>query len=366
MKPVKDLQSDVIAFLRFPLIVGVVFVHNIGTTVPMPGGVTFGAAGNLPVFDFCSRLIPLMLVRVPLFFFISGFLFFRNIDGFSKHNYLQKLKNRGRTLLIPYLFWILAVLLVYYIARHTPVLAAWFNGTVEYNFQYVLESLWGMRNETSSFYYPFVTQFWFIRDLMVAAVLTPVIYIYIKKTGVYGVALLGALWFSNCWFHFIDTHGLSIVVVFFFTAGAWFGIHKRTFVDDMGKVKHWAYALYPLLVAADMLIKEHAANPFIHNAGVLAGIVFWVSVAAHLLKTGKVGVNRFLVSAAFFLFAVHEPLLLSKIHKVIYVIFNPQSDGLITALYFLVVIVTVLIALGLYYVLRRFLPKFTALITGGR
>jgi surface polysaccharide O-acyltransferase-like enzyme len=362
MKPAKDLQSDVIAFLRFPLIVGVVFIHNYAPTVTIPG-MEFGSTENLPVFYVCSELFTQVLgrVAVPLFFFISGFLFFLNIDGFTKQDYLKKLRSRRRTLLIPYLFWNITVLLVYCIAQSIPALDAWFNHKVSYTPQYLLESLWGGGNSM-----PIAYQFWFIRDLMVAVVLTPVIYFYIRKTGIYGVALLGALWFSDCLFHFIGSYGLNIVVVFFFSAGAWFGIHKRNLIEEMGKVKRWAYTLYPLLVFADLLTKQYAVNPFIHNVGIVAGIVFWINIVAHLLKTGTVGVNRVLVSAAFFVFAVHEPFMGTPIRKIIYAAFNPQSDGLITALYFLIVIVTVLIALGLYYVLRRFLPKFTALITGGR
>jgi flagellar biogenesis protein FliO len=47
-------------------------------------------------------------------------------------------------------------------------------------------------------------------------------------------------------------------------------------------------------------------------------------------------------------------------------IFNPQSDISITALYFIIVLVAVLIVLGLYWLLKRFMPGFTAIITGGR
>jgi surface polysaccharide O-acyltransferase-like enzyme len=369
MKPSKDLQSDVINFLRFPLIVGVLFIHNTTTTIPMPGGMEFGNAENMPVFYICSELFSQILgrVAVPLFFFISGFLFFRNIDGFTTQDYLKKLKSRGKTLLTPYLFWNITVLLIYYIAQNVPALDMWFNEKADYNFQYVLKSLWGRTSdEIIGMPSPRAYQFWFIRDLMVAVVLTPVIYFFIRKAKVYGVLLLGVLWFFNWWFSFVGARGLSIVAVFFFTAGAWFGSNKRNLIDDMGKVKHWAYALYPLLVMADLLTKEYAVNPFIHNAGIIAGIVFWVNLVAHLLRTGKVSVNRFLVSSAFFLFAIHDPLLLSKIRKVLYVMLNPQSDWLITALYFLNVLIVVLIALGLYYLLKRFMPKFTAIITGGR
>ena len=367
MKPSKDLQSNVINFLRFPLIVGVLLIHNSTSTITIPGA-EFGNAENLPVFYVCSELFSQILgrVAVPLFFFISGFLFFQNIDGFTRQDYLRKLKSRGKTLLIPYLFWNITAILVYYIAQNIPALDMWFNHKVEYNLQYLLKSLWGQTSDEIALTTPIAYQFWFIRDLMVAVILTPVIYSFIRKAKVYGVLLLGVLWFFNWWFSVVGVRGLSIGVIFFFTAGAWFGSNKRNIVDDMGKVKYWLYALYPLLVMADLLTKNYAANSFINSAGIIAGIVFWVNLVAHLLRTGKAGVNRFLVSSAFFLYAIHDPFITTPIRKILYAVLNPQSDGLITLLYFLVVLAVALIALGLYYVLKRFMPKFTAIITGGR
>ncbi|MDR1225387.1 MAG: acyltransferase [Prevotellaceae bacterium] len=358
----KDLQSSVITFLRFPLIVGILFLHNINSTTAT-ASMEFGNAGYLPVSYACREFFSQVLgnVAVPLFFFISGFLFFQNIDGFPKQGYLKKLKNRGKTLLIPYLFWNIAALLIYYVVRHTPALAGWFSTNPEYNCKYVLQALWGMPDKP--LFCPIASQFWFVRDLMVAVVLTPVIFFYIRKAKVYGVLLLGVLWFFAWWF---GVTGVSVATVFFFPAGAWFGVNRRSLIDDMSKVKYAVFILYPLLVLADLLTRQYAANPFIHNAGIIVGIAFWFNLVAYLLRTGKVSVNRFLAASSFFVFAIHEPFLQSKIHKVLYVIFNPQSDLLITALYFLIVLATVLIALGLYYLLRRFMPKFTAVITGGR
>jgi hypothetical protein len=255
------------------------------------------------------------------------------------------------------LFWVITALLVYCIAQRIPTLDLWFNNKVAFNFRYIIGSLWDIEG------YPIAYPFWFIRDLMITVVLTPVIYFFIRKAKVYGVLLLGVLWFLNWWFVFA---GLSIIAVFFFTAGAWFGSNKRNIIDDMGKVKYLLYALYPVLVMADLLTENHAANPFIHNAGRIAGIVFWVNLAAHLLRTGKVRVSRFLAAASFFVYAIHEPFMLSPIRKITYAILNPQSDLTITALYFFVVLVVVLIALELYYLLKRFMPKFTTIITGGR
>jgi surface polysaccharide O-acyltransferase-like enzyme len=328
----------------------------------------FGNGENLSVFYICSNLISRVLgqVAVPLFFFISGFLFFRNIDGFTKRDYLKKLRNRGKTLLVPYLFWNITTLLLLCIAQSVPAIDLWINNNVAYNFRYILESMWGMWNKNGTMACPIADQFWFIRDLMVAVILTPVIYLYIKRAKVYGVLLLGILWFFNWWFDFVGGRGLSIVAVFFFTAGAWFGSNKRNLIDDMSKVKYWSFVLYPLLVIADLLTKKYAGNIFIHHAGIIAGIVFWFNLVAYLLKAGKIGVSRFLTASSFFVFAIHDPFVLPPIRKVLYAVLNPQSDLVITTLYFFVVLITVLIALGLYYLLKRFLPKFTAIITGGR
>jgi fucose 4-O-acetylase-like acetyltransferase len=364
----KDLQSNVITFLRFPLIVGVVFIHNTSIEVLLPGAEFGTIIERTPIFAGCSALFSQILARVavPLFFFISGFLFFRNIENFTKSVYLKKLKRRGKTLLIPYLFWNITALLIYYIARHIPALSGWFNSNVEYTFQYLRESMWGIMDKEETMTYPIVYQFWFIRDLMVTVILTPVIYFYVKRTKIYGVLLLGILWFLNWWFSFIGIRGLSITAIFFFTVGAWFGINRRNIVDDMGKIQRWSFMLYPLLLVADFLTRDYVANSFIHRAGIIVGIVFWINFVSYLLKTRKIGINQFLASSSFFLFAIHDPFLLSKIKKVLYVTFNPQSDLVTTALYFLLVIVVVFIALGLYYVLKRFMPKFTAIITGGR
>ena len=52
-------------------------------------------------------------IGVPLFFFISGFLFFY-YDDFSKNVYLGKIKKRFKSLVVPYIFWNLVVVGFYF------------------------------------------------------------------------------------------------------------------------------------------------------------------------------------------------------------------------------------------------------------
>ena len=373
MPDVGRLQSEVIDFLRFPLIIGILLIHSASTTANLATD-HIGNDAWLPIFTICRDFFANTLGRlsVPTFFFISGFLFFLHIDAFDSGVYLKKLKSRVRTLLIPYLFWNILSLMIFHTAYHITALAPFFSQTHDFTWQYFLKALWALPNLTPELlHYPYAYQFWFIRDLMVMVTLSPILYHFVKSFRIASIALLGLLWFSEWWqgwLPWLDGHGLSIVALFFFTAGAWFAINKRNLIDDADKVAKWAFILYPPVAVADMFSKLHIPGqyiylPFVHNSGILLGMVACFALTAHLLKTGNVKVNTFLASASFFVFAVHEPLFLSKLRKVVFVIFQPQADADFTILYFLLVLVVAVVSLGIYWLLLRVLPGFTRLIT---
>jgi len=73
----EQLLSKTIDFLRFPLIVGVVFIHTDFSNIIIQGSKQVDLrqfAVFAQVFLLFSKLV--FEVCVPLFFFISGFLFF--------------------------------------------------------------------------------------------------------------------------------------------------------------------------------------------------------------------------------------------------------------------------------------------------
>ena len=117
----EQLQSKVISFLRFPLIVGVVLIHTqIGTINGIMGDYNKPLMfdGNFPLYEsifyLCSQI--LARVAVPLFFMFSGFCFFNNHNDFTIETYVKKLKKRGRTLLVPYILWNILFVVFYNVA----------------------------------------------------------------------------------------------------------------------------------------------------------------------------------------------------------------------------------------------------------
>ena len=94
---VPSQTSRVIDFLRFPLIVGIVAIHAWSATA-FPADYT----ANLIIQFFRSEICRIF---VPLFFAISGYLFFVRYDGGTSDFYKRQWRRRLFTLLVPYLLW---------------------------------------------------------------------------------------------------------------------------------------------------------------------------------------------------------------------------------------------------------------------
>lgn len=90
----EEVLSKTITFLRFPLIVAVVFIHIEITNVVINGNLLV-EKGEFPVYDWLFHVISKEVadIAVPLFFFMSGFLLFYH-STFTGKEYLQKLGKR--------------------------------------------------------------------------------------------------------------------------------------------------------------------------------------------------------------------------------------------------------------------------------
>ena len=364
-----ELQSKTIAFLRFPLIVGVVLIHSEFSNLVI-GGVKQLNVEDYPVFYNVSYLFSDILagISVPLFFFISGFLFFYRTEGFGTKTYLGKLKKRARTLLMPYVFWNLLMLL-FYLAVQTfmPELMSGRNKLVaDYTPSDWLWAFWNteMINHNNSLHqFPFNYPFWFIRDLMVAIVISPLVYWWVKKLKLFGVALLGALWITGFW---PNLPGLSITALFFFSAGAWFSIHKKNFVETLRPCFTWSVAAYILIVIILLWLKGSVEwTSYLQAGGILAGIVCAITLSAHYLDKGAWRASSFLAGSSFFVYAYHAMPLAFAI-KILFKAVQPHSELIMLSLYFLSPALVIVIGLAIYFVLKHWLPALLVPMTGGR
>lgn len=351
-----ELQSKTINFLRFPLIIGVVLIHAHITKMTMNGIDIF--QGNVfPIYDTVSFLFSDVIARiaVPLFFFISGFLFFYKSKGFSLSVYGRKLKKRVHSILIPYLFWNLLVLLLFFLAQ--TFLSGFTSGATklicDYSFSDWLAAFW-----SNIICY----QFWFLRDLMVVVLFSPLVFIAVKYLRLSAVFVLGLLWYFDWWFSFT---GFSITAFFFFSLGAYLSVWRCNFVALLKPYLFPSVVIYTLLAFFCVCFKEQSWVSFICSLSILFGIVLTISLSAYFLERGKWSVNAFLVGGTFFVYAFHGmPLALIMKFCIKY---SPYlNNGILLGIYFSSTVFIILVSLGIYYLLRRWFPRSLIIMTGGR
>ena len=363
MNTTNELQSNTIDYLRFPLVVFVIFIHNYQQTVSVPGSI-IGNENYMPIYHLISELFSKTLgsIAVPLFYIIAGFLFFINVELFSIKCYRDKLKSRVRTLLIPYLFWNIATIAFYYTCYAIPPIRLLMNVTPEFSVSYFLKSLWMFHGGE----YPIAYQFWFIRDLMVISIMSPIIYFAIKKLKLIFIFSLSIIWLSGWRLNFEGYETVSALFfdsIFFFSAGGWFSINKKSLLSEMKKVSRLSYIFYPIFGIADLITKNHAYNIYFHKLGIILGIMFSFNLVSHLLKTKKINPAPFLSAAAFFVFSIHH-IPLTALRKASFSILNPNTEILTIILYFSNVFIVTIFALFMYYFLRKHTQGFIAFVTG--
>lgn len=364
----EELLLKTIDWLRFPLIVGVVFIHTDFSALSLKGIDSINLA-NYPIFTVISSLFSKIIfeICVPLFFFISGYLFFYKTAGFTAKIYFQKLKKRVRSLFIPYIFWNLIVLLLLFLAQYFLVggLVSGKNKPIaDFSLSDWIWSFWDTSKINPDLHksLPINSPLWFIRDLMVIVLVSPVIYFIIKKIGVYAIITFGLLWFLNP-FYYIP--GCSTVSLFFFSAGAYFSIKQKNIIEIIKPNFTFICPLYVLIIATETYFYYHNLSNELYCVGILTGMALALSITAYFIGSGKWKAEAYLSKSSFFIFAYHR-LPLVFVIKLLFTFIHPQSEMALLLLYIICPAIVIGFGLVAHRILGKISPKFTSMISGGR
>lgn len=355
-----DLLSKAFNLLRFPLLIGVVMIHCDITDQLNPNLQVQWAEDVMYLF---SNVIGRF--SVPMFFIISGFLFFRS-GIFAKSIYIAKLRSRVNTLLIPYLLWNV-VGFFYFVIKHYPPLCTMFHGIAEIDISFMnfLKAFWEFRfeglGEVKSM--PIDFPLWYIRDLMVVVLFSPLIYKLVKN-GIVLVAVLGFLWFVFD----IELIGIEVTGVFFFSLGAYFAVNKIDIVRAISPMR----IVIPITIIAvasiiiDMTTRGIVYHHLIHKFTILMGIIMVFMCAVNVVKSEKhIDLIYRLAPATFFVYALHG-LYVATLRKGLCMVLQPTSNVAVVGTYVLSIILTILLGLICYHILKRFCPCMCKLLNGGR
>ncbi len=342
--------------LRFPLIVGVVFIHGV-----LPN-VSYSLGGEYPIYSICSKFFSGVVAEicVPLFFLFSGFMFFYSVDTFSTSVYLAKLRRRFISLFIPYLFWnILAFVFLYLFSDRLAI-----NHRYDFTSISSISLLWSVPI-SGRVVPPIAWQFWFIRDLIVCCLMSPLIYMLVTRTRHLGVILLGLAWFVGYEIPVIGPYGFSMAAIFFFTLGAWCSRYRRNLFSSVCPFRFCSF-LWLCFVILSFVSFSPTVKILVNRCLIISGIILLFWLCKFLMSGNRLKSVPFLTSSVFFVFAFHVQYAESPLRKLLFMFFSPESDLAITVVYFSHIVLSLVLSLGVYYLLSRFTPSFCRIITGSR
>lgn len=345
--------------LRFPPIIGVIYVHAYGKTTSF-GSETVGREDVNALTDFIRVLISEGVTRisVPLFFLMAGYLFFANLQP-GVRGYLDKARSRVRTLFIPFLFWNLLSLAIVLLAQASPVTQPYFNEGAKllsegslYNY---LNALFGFSR------YPIAYHFWFIRDLMVMVLLAPLVALILRHAAIPFYLAVYLCWVGDVWPVLIP----GDATLLFFAAGAHFALKGESLfaLDRFGKA---ALAIYLPILVVDVVWYGAWFNNFVHRTGLIFGVLAALCATGPILRHERL--TQALVGlggASFFVYAAHEPLL-GVLRTIAYRYLPLDGAYTMLLLYLLIPALVITLLVLIHRRLGAHFPRALGWVSGGR
>ena len=358
--------SRTIELSRIALIVGLVFLHygrypNFNAN-PFEGM----SVGEFEVATFVnSFFLFFFFSAVPLLSLISGWLFFSFLDESSADpatSLFSRVRSRFSSLYLPLITWnflYLGALFALYMAFPNHGLLETLN--IDFDTADLAQYLNAVFAIDRS---PLAFQFWFVRDLFVAILLSPVLWVLIKRAPYVAAAVFFTVWLVN-----YDTRiFLRPDVPFFFFMGGLIRA-SRADVGVGARATIILSSIYVLLVTAralaPYLIDESALlGAYTRLMRVIGALACW-GIFLRIAST-ELGISLSRWGPfAFFLFAAHFPLM-AEVKLLLWKLLPAVNDFWMVAHFLVSVVLTVILCLGIAVLLARYVPGVFALLNGGR
>lgn len=287
------------------------------------------------------------------FFFLSGYLFFMKTDTLTPQSYAAKLKSRIRSLLVPYLIWntICACLIIgKALVFGNNLFDIITDGHISWTA--LIQGYWDIPGDGPA-NAPYAFAYWFLRNLIVFIVLSPLAMLigrYTLLTVLYALAVI-----------LLDLHDHLFL---YFVAGAFFAIHKIRFVKLRPLV---AVAILAVSLSLSIIERMHdwPAPLSLSMAALSMAFAFMgmYSLLSRVNGTGKVW--KYLMSSAFFVYSFHQ-CFSSTIRDAVSQLIHPEQVWQYTLATAVATLMLLALTFGVYAAARRFTPRLLNISCGGR
>lgn len=203
---------------------------------------------------------------------------------------------------------------------------------------------------------------WFIRDLMVVILLTPLITPLVRKIPYIILPLFFIGWLFGLWPS--GYSGFSSVSFCFFYIGAFFSLRKVDIVDEVCKNKLGVAISMLLFVTSWVYSALFSDNEIIAKLMVIFGSVSLIIISRYAAKTKLSTFNAsFWLPASFFIYVYHH-IVHVPVKKFLYVVIHPTMPFMNYVIYFVTVLFVIYFLAGIYYLMKKAFPKYVWIFTG--
>ena len=326
--------------ISFSLIVMVLYIHGY-----------YLEAETYSVASYVQDTIDkgLCSVAVPMFFCISGFLFFNGVNSVSK--VFEKQKRRMRTLMVPYVLWNIIFILWYVVMAMIPSVASFVNSDMigKLSASTPWNALCLLFVEPAGFH------LWFLRDLIVFVAFTPLVYLLLKCIRWLLPFLLALLSLKVYFFN----------GMFFFALGGCISMHNSLGSVDRCADTCFLPAIVGWLLFALVLPLNLMVGRLLLPAQLCGIVALWKLFDVFLKKRQIRWLNDWhVVDYTFFIYVFHEPFF--NIVKKLTLCMLGKSDISLIALYLLNPIIAIVFILCVAMLIQELLPRTYSILTGGR
>jgi surface polysaccharide O-acyltransferase-like enzyme len=330
---------------------------------------------RLTSFDFETHPYTSLLINfmehffkssVPILSVVSGYLFF-NSPEHSTAFFLKNYRKRIRNVLLPMISWaFISIFIFLIIARVSP--RSYLLAISEYDVTSMkpfdwINAVFGVTD------LPFNMQFWFLHDLLLTVLITPVLSQFLRHVPYLALGGLFLIWMGN-----IDIPVFFRTdVLFFFYVGAFIRTQNVPLDAITPRI---ACILMAVLI---LLTVVRTGLPYVTPKGhwvsrlfgvstrslrLLSVFAFWGFVP-FLLNTRLGGLMLKISGLAFFLHAIHWPMN-QFIKYGLADIVPGTGDAAMLTVYFGTTLLTTAIAIVIAFALAAFSPGLFAHLSGGR
>ncbi|MBP1617325.1 MAG: succinyltransferase involved in succinoglycan biosynthesis [Bacteroidetes bacterium] len=354
-KLIEKQQSDTINAIRFPLIILVLFIHMIGFEAkPIKLSLNVN-----DIYVFIAEMISHSLgaIAVPSFFLFSGYFFFKKMKKWDFRFYGRQLKNRYRTLLLPYVIWNILMILAI-LVKDYAFLKIGFGGGGEIEMLKLTDwyqLLWGM---------PINYPLWYLRDLICMSAIAPLFYYYFKFLQSVGVIILLVLYFS-LWES--NVAGISTTALTFFGLGSYFALSGQNLLKITMRIEKPAYVFTFVFLFLSTFFNGTFYHPYFVRILVLFGIISGLNLTRILIRNQRMKDLLIKLSpTVFFVYAIHEIYIINWLKGAVTHSPLGQSSWTMLLGYFIIPFICLGICLGLYKLFRLVCPQVLSTCVGNR